>query len=59
MKILERQPQKNLGDAVASEHLDKCVRMCLTDIGVTKNQNDMEKRQCKYCCFNLSSIYEK
>ena len=36
MKILERWSQKNLGDAVANEHLEKCVKVCLTDIPLTK-----------------------
>ena len=59
MKILERQSQKNLGDAVANEHLGKCVRMCLTYIWVTKSQIEMEKQTCKYGFLNCSSIQEK
>ena len=59
MKILERQSQKNLGDAVANKDLDKCARMCLTDIWVTKIQSDMETWACKYGFLNFSSIHEK
>ena len=48
MEILNRQSQKNWGDAVANEHLGKCVKVCLTDIWVTKSQSNMETQACKY-----------
>ena len=58
MIMLKRQSQKNLGDAVINLHLGHCVRICLTDIWVTKSQNDMETRASKYSVINLSFIYE-
>ena len=38
-----RQTCKKLDDVVANEHLDKCARMCWTDIWVTGSQNGIEK----------------
>ena len=59
MEMLKRQSWKNLGDMVANEHLGKCVKVCLTDIWVTKSQRDMETWACKYGFLNFSSIHEK
>ena len=44
MKILKRQSLKNLGDAVANKHLGKCVKVCLTNIQVTKSQKHYEDK---------------
>ena len=35
---MEKAVPKKLGDAVTNEHLDTCVKVCLTDIQVTKSQ---------------------
>ena len=41
MEILKKWSQK-LGDVVVNEHLGKCVKVCMTDIWVTKSQSNME-----------------
>ena len=33
---------KNSGDTVINQHLDICVKTCLTDIWVAGSQSDME-----------------
>ena len=38
---------KNLGVVVIKQNQDNCVKVCLTNIWVTKSQSDMETRQCK------------
>ena len=43
---------KNLDDAVTNEHLGKCVKVCLTNIQVTKSQSNMETWACKYGILN-------
>ena len=43
----EKAVTQNLGDMVINQCLDNCVKVCLTDILVTKSQSDMETRQCK------------
>ena len=55
----EKAVSRNLGDVVANEHLSKCVKVCLTDILVTKSQSNMETWDCKYGFLNFSSIHEK
>ena len=35
-------------DLVTNEHLAKCVKACLNDIGLAKSQNSMEPQQCEY-----------
>ena len=47
---------KNVG---ANEHLEKCVKVCLTNIWIMKRQNDMETQACKYGFLNSSSIHEE
>ena len=34
----------NLGDVVSNQHLDNCIKMCLTNIWVVGNQNNMEPK---------------
>ena len=41
---------------VANEHLGQCVKVCLTDIWVTKSQNNMEDQTGKMCNVFVSSI---
>ena len=53
------QSWKNLGDVVANEHLGKCVKVCLTDIQVSKSQNIMETRSGEYGFLNCSLQFEK
>ena len=48
MRMLERQSQENLGDVVTNQHLDNCVKVCLTDIQVAGSQSNMETHACKY-----------
>ena len=38
MRMLKRQSQENWYDAIANEHLGKGVKVCMTDIWVTKSQ---------------------
>ena len=54
----EKAVSKNLGDVVPNEHLGKCVKVCLTNIHVTKSQSNMETQDCKYGFLNFSSIHE-
>ena len=34
---------------VANEHLGKCIKVCLTDIWVTKGQSNVKKKEGKTC----------
>ena len=50
MKILTKQSKENFDDMVANECQDKCVRMCLIDIQVTKSQSIMETQSGNHGC---------
>ena len=43
----EKVVTQELGDMLINKHQDNCVKVCLTDIWVTKRKSDMETRQCK------------
>ena len=47
MSTQKRQSHKYLGDVVINQHQDNCVKVCLTNIQVTKSQSNMETQQCK------------
>ena len=55
----KKKKKKKIGDAVANEHLGKCVKVCLTDIWVTESQSVMETRSGEYGFLIFSSIHEK
>ena len=40
---------QNLGDVVINQHLDKCFKLCLTNIRGTESQSGMEKPKGKMC----------
>ena len=41
--------QKTWKNNVANEHLAKCVKACLNDIGFAKSHSGIETQQCEYC----------
>ena len=49
MTLSESGLQKTWKSSVANEHLAKCVKVCLRDIGFFKSQNNMETGQGDYC----------
>ena len=59
MKGVIKGSQKNLGDAVANEHLGKCVKCALTDIQAAESQIVMEPRSGKHGFHNSSLNLKK
>ena len=59
MKIVQKGSRENLGNAVANEHLGKCVKHVLTDIQVAGSQIVMETRSGKHGFLNFSLRFEK
>ena len=53
MSLSESGPWKTWKGGVANEHLVKCIKVCLRDIGFSKNQNNMETGQGEYCLLIL------
>ena len=49
MTLPESGSQKTRKSNVANEHLAKCVKACLRDIGFSKSQNSIEIWWGKYC----------
>ena len=49
MTLSESGPWKTWKNNVANEHLAKCVKVCLRDIGFFKSQNGMETQQDESC----------
>ena len=47
--LSESEPQKTWKSGGANEHLVKCVKACLRDIGFFKSQNDMETGRGEFC----------
>ena len=49
MTLSESGLQKTWKSSLASEHLVKCVKVCLRDIGFFQGYNDMETGQSEFC----------
>ena len=59
MKIVRKGSKENLGDALANEHLGKCVKCILTNTQVAGSQIVMETRSGKHGFLNFSLQFEK
>ena len=54
----QKRQSHNVGDAVINQHQENCIKLCLTDIQVTKSQSGMETQQSTYC-LSISLLFIK